>query len=175
MLVAVLGTYRSGSSAVAGVLHYLGVDMGGPFWGEHFESAELAQVLRQWWSEPRLVAAMASQQRQEHLRTWITARLQRSDVLGAKHPLLSLCGRDLVEAWGEETKFLWCRRSLDDSISSLKRMGWWPDAERIQRKLHEACVEFFDQRECFEVEYADTRDDPRKQVALLAETLGLRP
>jgi len=52
--VAVLGLYRSGSSAAAGVLHHLGVEMGAPYFEDHFESAQLAKRLRRWWHEPDL-------------------------------------------------------------------------------------------------------------------------
>jgi hypothetical protein len=52
--IAVLGLYRSGSSAAAGVLHHLGVEMGAPYWMDNYESARLARRLRRWWHEPDL-------------------------------------------------------------------------------------------------------------------------
>ncbi|MCX6913612.1 MAG: hypothetical protein NT167_11280 [Verrucomicrobia bacterium] len=52
--IAVLGVYRSGSPAVAGALHHLGVDMGPPFFEGFYESAGLSKQLRKWWDEPRL-------------------------------------------------------------------------------------------------------------------------
>ena len=55
--VAVVGTYRSGSSMIAAMLHELGVDMGAPFWGNYYEPQDLAQSLRRWWTEPQLIAA----------------------------------------------------------------------------------------------------------------------
>ena len=54
--IAILGLFNSGSTALAGVLHQLGVNMGGPpFFKEFYESAEIARNLRRWWSEPELV------------------------------------------------------------------------------------------------------------------------
>lgn len=175
MRVAVLGTYLSGSSVVAGILHHLGVDMGGPFYGQYFESAELSQALRHWWSEPRLIAAMASRQRREHLKTWITYRQQRSAHVGAMHPLLSLCGPDIVAAWGEETQFIWCQRPIEDAIISLNRKGWWPDSERIQKRIYEANSEFFQNHPHIAIAYRSIQTDPENQVLGLAKMLGLQP
>ena len=60
--IAVLGVYRSGSTAVAGALHHLGVDMGPPFFEGFYESAGLSKQLRRWWDEPRLVEKVGQAQ-----------------------------------------------------------------------------------------------------------------
>ncbi len=175
MRIAVVGTYRSGSSALAGILHFLGVDMGGPFWGEHFESNELSAALRRWWSEPRLVAAMASEARITHLREWIMARERTSQRVGAKHPLLSLSCQDLLDAWGGDTQFIWCLRPIEQSVESLARMRWWEHPERIQRTLHDANEGFFQNHPCLRVHFEETLADPRQQVERVADALALEP
>jgi hypothetical protein len=98
--VAVLGLYRSGSSAAAGVLHHLGVEMGAPYWMDNYESARLARRLRRWWHEPELQERFPAPERVRKLRDWISF-LEGGGAahVGAKHPLLSLCGDDLVQAW----------------------------------------------------------------------------
>lgn len=173
--IAVLGTYRSGSSAVAGVLHYLGVDMGAPFWGQHFESAELSQALRHWWSEPRLLPAMSAARRQVHLRAWLTGRQREAGLVGAKHPLLSLCGEDLLQAWGAEVRFVWCQRPLQDSIDSLQKQAWWAEAERIQRLLDNANCEFFREHSFVPIAFDELLEAPGAQIERLTAALGLKP
>jgi len=89
--IAVLGLYRSGSTAVAGALHHLGVDMGAPFFGGYYESEWLSKQLRQWWDEPRLVEKVAQAKRIRVLADWVQAREQAgAKWVGMKHPLLSL-------------------------------------------------------------------------------------
>jgi hypothetical protein len=94
--IAVLGVYRSGSTAVAGALHHLGVDMGPPFFEGFYESAGLSKQLRKWWDEPRLREKVSQAKRVRVLAQWIQER-ERGGVrwVGMKHPLLSLCGEDL--------------------------------------------------------------------------------
>jgi hypothetical protein len=53
------------------MLHSLGVNMGPPFWGEHFEAADLSAELRNWWSEPQLVESVTKQIRVEYLKRWL--------------------------------------------------------------------------------------------------------
>ena len=155
MRIAVLGTYRSGSSAVAGILHHLGVHMGEPFWeplvpdkGLYYESASLADLLRIWWDEPSLEEKTPKAERVPLLSKWIEDQEWAGvKQVGAKHPLLSLCGEDLLEAWGDATHFLWSRRPVEESIRSLTALGWWPGSEeRVQRRLWEAASRFFERR-----------------------------
>jgi tetratricopeptide (TPR) repeat protein len=173
--IVVVGTYRSGSSAVAGILHYLGVDMGAPFWGEHFESAELAAALRRWWNEPQLIASLSAARRQSQLKTWLASRQRTADRIGVKHPLLSLCGEDLLQAWGSEVRFVWCQRPLAAAIDSLVATGWWADAQRIQQRLHAANVDFFEQQPHCVVRFEDTLRITRATIDRLISELGLEP
>ena len=60
------------------------------------------------------------------LSDWISfLEAGRATHVGAKHPLLSLCGDDLVEAWGPAVRFIWTWRPLDESIASIRRTDWW--------------------------------------------------
>jgi hypothetical protein len=142
--IAVLGLYNSGSTAVAGMLAALGVNMGPPFWAEFYEPCDLSWHLRRWWQEPLLRESAPMSQRVNCLRKWMELQecLGHAPV-GAKHPLLSLCGSDLREAWGEETLFIWSYRSLEASIEGLKRRRWWPgQEENMQRQIWQALHEF---------------------------------
>ncbi|HUG67816.1 MAG TPA: FkbM family methyltransferase [Pirellulaceae bacterium] len=174
--VAVLGLYRSGSTALAGVLHHLGVDMGAPYFRDYFEPDALARQLRFWWNEPLLEERILPAERVRALEQWVHEREQGgADYVGCKHPLLSLCGQDLVDAWGPDTRFLWSQRPLDESIRSLIRLTWWPNAEEIQRTLWGAATEFFRNQEHLGVEYAEMLADPTRRIEQIVEYLRLEP
>lgn len=174
--IAVMGLYRSGSTAVAGAIHHLGVDLGAPFYHEYFESAELAALLRGWWDEPRLEATTPQRHRVVRLRQWIRRRdRDGAQWVGAKHPLLSLCGDDIEQAWGPDTRFVWCHRPFRESVESLERLGWWDDCELVQRKLWTELNRFFRNREHLRIDYQDLMSDPRAQIDRLVDYLQLKP
>ena len=172
--IAVLGVYRSGSTAVAGALHHLGVDMGPPFFEGFYESAWLSEQLRRWWNEPRLREKVSQAKRVRVLADWIQEREQGgAKWVGMKHPLLSLCGEDLVQAWGPEIRFIRCCRPLGDSINSLKRLGRTVDGQFLQGTLMAALDRFFAGREHLAVEFADLMSNPRREVERLMEYLNI--
>jgi hypothetical protein len=172
--IAVLGVYRSGSTAVAGALHHLGVDMGAPYFEGFYESAGLSKQLRKWFDEPHLVEKVGSAKRVRVLSEWIKEReAGGAQWVGMKHPLLSLCGDDLVQAWGPDTKFIRCRRPLQDSIDSLKRLGRSVDGAHLQGTLMAALDRFFAGREHLAVEFADLMSNPRREVERLMHYLQI--
>jgi len=175
--IAVLGLYRSGSTVVAGVLQRLGVDMGAPFYGEYYESDWLSKQLRFWWDEPRLREKVAQPKRIRILSEWIQRREQTgAKWVGMKHPLLSLCGEDLVKAWGEETKFIRCCRPLNESVESMKRgMGYRGDAQLVQSTLLEALDRFFASRRHLEISFADMMNNPGREIHRAIEFLQITP
>ena len=184
MRIAVLGTYRSGSSGVAGVLHHLGVNMGGPFWWPltpgtppFYESASLAGLLRSWWDEPGLIEKTPKAERVRVLAEWIAEQEKAgAKQAGAKHPLLSLCGEDLLEAWGDAAKFIWSHRPIEKSIHSLVHLGWWPGREEfVQRQLYDAASQFLQGRPHLRVELADLRSNPSREVERLIHFLQISP
>ena len=115
--IAVLGLYNSGSTVLAGMLHRLGVNMGPPFWMSFpsdasdinfYEPYDLSWHLRRWWDEPRAVERVPAAERIRFLEHWAAAPgCVPPGPMGAKHPLLSLCGRDLIAAWGLDVRFIW--------------------------------------------------------------------
>jgi len=175
--IAVLGLYRSGSTALAGALHHLGVDMGAPFFEDYYEPAELALQLRQWWNEPELVKMTRAGKRVAALTRWIKKREKAgSGWVGAKHPLLSLCGPDLLQAWGKETRFIWSHRPLEKSIQSLRSLGWWPDKEEfIQRTLWQSTTKFFASQEHLRLDYEAMLENPEREICHIVDYLGLHP
>ncbi len=184
MRIAVLGTYRSGSSAVAGVLHHLGVDLGGPFWQPvtpgappYYESAALADSLRRWWNEPDLHQTAPPAERVAFLSRWVEDRERDGAAhIGAKHPLLSLCGPDLLAGWGGATQFVWANRPLEEAIRALIGLGWWPGREEVvQSRLWGAAFRFLDGRPHLRVELADLTSQPAREVERIIHYLQITP
>jgi hypothetical protein len=174
--IAVLGLYRSGSTAVAGVLHHIGVDMGAPFFGGYYESEWLSKQLRKWWDEPHLREKVGQAKRVRVLAEWIQEREQGgAKWAGMKHPLLSLCGDDLVQAWGEDTRFIRCNRPLEESIESLKRLGGRVDSDLVQRTLLAGLDRFFAGRQYLQIDFLDMMSDPGRQIERLLEYLQIKP
>jgi hypothetical protein len=174
--IAVLGLFRSGSTAVAGVLSHLGVDMGAPFYGGYYESAWLSDQLRRWWDEPHLRETVPQDERIRVLRQWVEEREKAgARWVGMKHPLLSLCGEDLVKAWGEGTRFIRCCRPLDESSQSLTTLGYRGDSKVLQQKLLTALDLFFAGRDHLEIHFAAMMKDPTVEVQRLVSYLDIAP
>ena len=172
-----LGLYSSGSTATAGLLHHVGVCLGRQFWGNYFEPRWLSDQLRRWWNEPDLREVVAREQRVGQLAKWLhDMDSTGAAAVGAKHPLLVLCGDDLREAWGAETKFLWAWRPLDESIASLERRGWWPGKERaVQNRLWDAAAGFFARQEHLQIVFSDLLQRPEREMGRIIEFLELHP
>jgi len=176
--VAVLGLWRSGSTAVAGALHHLGVEMGSPFFQNYYESLWLSLKLRAWWNEPEITEKTHASKRVRTLKRWIQKQESKgSKCTGVKHPLLSLCGPDLLRAWGPSVRFVWTCRPLEKSINSLVRQNWWPSSisEQSQRALWAATTTFFADHEHLRIDFAQMMADPQQQVLRVAEYIGLKP
>jgi len=174
--IAVLGLFRSGSTAVAGVLDHLGVDMGAPFYGGYYESAWLSDQLRIWWDEPNLRETVAQPERVRILKCWIEEREKAgARWVGMKHPLLSLCGEDLVEAWGPETCFIRCCRPLEESSESLTKLGYRGDSRLLQQKLLTALDRFFAHRGHLQIHFSEFMRNPAGEVDRLIAYLGITP
>jgi hypothetical protein len=183
--VLVLGLYNSGSTALAGALHRLGVDMGAPFWstsdedspGNYYEPWDLSDRLRVWWNEPTIREGVERPARVAYLAGWLAARSHRHRrPVGAKHPLLSLCGADVVDAWGGGTRVIRAWRPLDESVARLQARRWFPGAEvPLQRALWGAAEGFCTGRPHLRVEYARLRADPAAVLAELVTFTRLAP
>ena len=184
--IAILGLYNSGSTALAGMLFRMGVNMGPPYWADSrpdsasnfYESYDLSWHLRNWWTEPDLVERVAAARRIRFLQLWV--QLQESvgfRVVGAKHPLLSLCVSDLVVAWGAAARFIWSYRPFDESVSGLKRRGWFEGHEhRVQLRLWESLQEIQGSTPgMVKLDWSHVREDPLSAARELATLADLRP
>jgi hypothetical protein len=136
-MVAVLGPYSSGTSAVAGMLHQLGISMGGAFQESDevndrgsFEAVGLADLCRKFFDEPWLTEQVRPELRTKLLRIWAANRRDYRDhpdkLAGAKHPLLCMMGPEISEAW-DNPAIVSVLRDPGETVASLARRGWnWP-------------------------------------------------
>jgi len=183
--IAVLGLYNSGSTALAGALHRLGVYMGSPYWyssddnakDNYYEPWDLGCQLRYWWNEPAIRENTHQEIRIACLANWLRMRqCFHQGVVGAKHPLLSLCGEDLLTAWGADTLFLRSWRPLEESIARLKARNWFsPYEEPLQRTLWHALEQFRARQPHLTVAYQRLRSEPAAVLREIAVYAHLNP
>lgn len=186
MRFALLGLYNSGSSALAGMLHRLGANLGPPFARDpqstapirRYESGDLGHSLRTWWNEPDIEERVPRDERVSWLVDWAGRHWLGSPApLGAKHPLLALCTADIIAAWGADTRFLWSYRPLAESIAGLERRGWFAGRETtLQERLWSALRDFeAGHRGVVRLEWSRARADPHRTARELADFAGLEP
>jgi len=186
MRFVILGLYNSGSTALAGMMHRLGANMGPPFFAtsdetsdlNYYEPLDLSNYLRWCWDEPNLVERAAAGLRTASLRLWVEHQERASSApVGAKHPFLSLCGRELLAGWGPDTRLIWSYRDLDESIRGLERRRWHPGREAaIQLRLWNSLCEFErTQPGLVRVNWSDVKLDPAAVARNLAGLVGLQP
>lgn len=144
-VIAVVGPFRSGTSAVAGVLHRLGVSMGkglkpanaaNP--GGYYESFQLARLCRLSYKEPLMKEMIVRKRRVQLLREWLQSRGKETGPIGAKHPTLCLIIPDIIEAW-PRLKIVCTERPMEESQASMRRIGWWP--EKAIRETYPRLIE----------------------------------
>ncbi len=175
MRIAVLGLFNSGSTALAGVLHRLGVNMGGPpFHMQFYEPEDLAAKLRLWWSEPELVESAGLDERVRFLTEWIERKEREGFTeIGIKHPLLCLSALDVEKAWGPGVCYIWSKRDLIDSIGGLERRHWYANPAAMQLRLWDALIDFVATRQHLRVSYTELVGNPHRTIEQLVQELGL--
>ncbi len=173
MRAAIIGLYNSGSSVLSQIVEDLGADIGRPLWHSHFESKKLMEQLRVWWNEPELVENTDATTRIDYLKLWAQYHEASSDLICAKHPLLSLSAWDLDAAWGPAYKAIRASRPLETSIRQLTKREWFKEPDRMQRTLFASCEEYFKSKEHLAVEYDELLKNPLKAVEQIADFLEL--
>lgn len=131
--LAVTGTYFSGINAISGTLKMLGAypgfDLGKPEPNRphFFEETYLGEICRNCYTEPWLLENLPKSDRINHLRRWAGLQCKRkpdgTSLLYGKHPILSLMGEELMEAWNAP-KFLCVERDDDECYGAMSLMPW---------------------------------------------------
>jgi hypothetical protein len=186
-IIVVLGPFCGGTSAVAGVLHHLGVFMGTAFYLHHppyeppdtWEDLGLAELCRRAFSEPGGQFHMDAASFEAELRRWAndhrrTARIARRRP-GAKHPSLCLAVDFIQDAWDPVLPVVVDRPTADVVASLNRRKWWWNEQNRITTtaRLIEARDRALDHAATIRVEFEALRAMPALVIRRLADELCL--
>ena len=145
-IIVVLGPWCGGTSAVAGVLHHLGVFMGADFvWAyrgphETWEDSQLSKLCVRAFTEPGAQLQMDPRSLVANLRSWADSHRGAARTAGrrpgVKHPLLCVAMDFMREASGPVVPVV-VDRPVPNVIASLNRLGWWKDEqERAESTAH---------------------------------------
>jgi hypothetical protein len=191
--VAVVGLHRSGSSAIAMMLHKLGVSMGDKLVGYEAmhggggEAAGLAAICEWAARFPATTITRPRDQLRKKLERWIGGRLNGRTIAGGKYPHLCAMGEELTGICGDTLRVVHCDRPLDDSIDSLKRRsrkcgGWLAvsddDSEAVQRWLWDEKEKFLaavPAERVLNVSHEEVMTNPRRVVDEMIDFLGISP
>jgi hypothetical protein len=184
-IIVVLGPWCGGTSAVAGVLHHLGVLMGTQYdWNyrelhDTWEDSSLSQLCRRAFTEPGAQLQMDSGLLVANLRSWADSHRGAARAAGrragVKHPLLCVAVDFIREAWGPVVPVV-VDRPVANVIASLNRLGWWQDEQqRAESTAH--LIAARDQAlagaATVRVDFEELRAAPADVIGRLADELGL--
>ena len=184
-IIVVLGPWCGGTSAVAGVLHHLGVFMGADFvWAyrgphETWEDSRLSKLCVRAFSEPGAQLQMDAGALAANLRSWADSHRGAARMAGrrpgVKHPLLCVAMDFMREACGPVVPVV-VDRPVANVIASLNRLGWWQDErERAESTAH--LIAARDQALAgavtVRVDFEQLRATPADVIGRLADELGL--
>jgi hypothetical protein len=185
-IIVVLGPWCGGTSAVAGVLHHLGVFMGANFvWAyrgphETWEDSHLSQICVRAFTEPGAQLQMDPESLVGSLRVWADSHRAAAHSAGCragvKHPLLCVAMDFMREACGPVVPVV-VERPVANVIASLNRLGWWKDErERAESTAH--LIAARDQALAgaapVRVDFEELRAAPAGVIRRLADELGLK-
>ncbi|MGA8330691.1 MAG: hypothetical protein WB777_15520, partial [Mycobacterium sp.] len=185
-IIVVLGPFGGGTSAIAKVLHHLGVFMGTDFdWTyrkphDTWEESYLSRLCRRAFSEPRGHLQMDVDSLQTQLRAWADGHRRAARIAGgrpgAKHPLLCVALDFLRQSWGPVVPVV-VDRPFDNVVASLNRLGWWADEqERVEstKYLLAARDNGIRGTAVVRVDFEALRASPSIVIRRLADELGLQ-
>ncbi|MCL2623007.1 MAG: hypothetical protein FWD31_05000 [Planctomycetaceae bacterium] len=186
--IAVMGTYFGGGNTVAGVLQRLGFSLGSEIDNaktnvESFEDFRLQELCRQCYTEPWLEEHLTCEDRVNHLRHWAGRQCQPQrrpvKVLCGYHPILSLMGAELREAWNEP-KFILLERPDEECWQVMQRMPWCWHPQSVKYafgRLRRARETFLKTSPCeiLPLTYQQIMEQSDASVVRICEFLNHRP
>ena len=175
--VIVLGCYRSGTSAVAGVLHHLGVPMGKQF------DPPTKNNIKGYWEDVEFKKFHQffdtnNKQLMDDYAALIKSREDEHKLWGLKDPLLCLLLDQFVSNLSCKHKLIICRRSIEDISSSISRAMGEQDALRYM-PLAKHYLESMEKQislykgNCLILNHEDTLMNPGVTVGALAGFLSI--
>jgi hypothetical protein len=184
-IIVVLGPWCGGTSAVAKVLHHLGVLMGTRFdvgvreLDDTWEDSDLSLLCRRAFSEPGGQLLMDPHTLRVKLRDWAVNHRGAARIAerrpGVKHPALCAAVDHIREAWGPLVPVV-VDRPAANVVASLNRLGWWSDEkERAESTAHLIAARDLALAgvETVRVDFEELRSEPATVIRRLAGDLGL--
>ncbi len=184
-MIVVLGTIGGGTSAVASVLHHLGVFMGTEFGAsyrelqQNWEDAGIGQLCRRAVNAKSGQLQMEPHLFQEKLRIWADDHRRAARAAdrrpGVKHPLLCAAIDLLDDAWGPIVPVV-VDRPVAKVLTTLKRLDWWPDEQdgvESTTRLLAARDMSLANRPTIHIDFEELRATPVPVIRRLADELGL--
>lgn len=186
---AILGCHSSGSSALAGSLYYLGVDLGEHLWGMYGnppvyggEDFELSKILEAILPLPNTYSNYTQKQLLDIFTIYIARRYKhKKGPIAAKYPTLAVFGGTFCDLLEDKLKVILCDRDIDKSILSLHRR--YPDVEldkisNLQHYIYNSAINLYNKlpedRKII-VNYEDTCNKPEETIKRLVDFIGLCP
>lgn len=197
--VAVVGPPRSGTSAVAGLLHQMGVHMGDSLlpanvhnpkgFYEDMDFVELNARLLNGVEDP-LVEPRWTQELHDQFSALVRSKASTHELWGVKDPRLCMTLPMLakaLKAYGCELRVVTTLRSIHHSVDSLKKLHGGMSADRAamivgkysyarsmnMEKWMQADPQNLGRQ--FQVLYDQLVDEPDKVIAYLQTFVGLEP
>jgi hypothetical protein len=184
-IIVVLGPWCGGTSAVAKVLHHLGVLMGTRFdvgvreLDDTWEDTDLSLLCRRAFSEPGGQLLMDVRTLRVNLRDWATNHRNAARTAGrrpgVKHPALCNAVDHIRDAWGPLVPVV-VDRPPANVVASLNRLGWWADEkERAESTAHLIAARDLALAgvPTVRVDFEELRSTPAIVIRRLAGELGL--
>lgn len=179
-MIVVYGSWSSGSSTIAGILHHLGVNMGAPFiqtrdprTPNSYESRSLCRFLCQNLDQATLERSPDADSNSiiAGLRAWSSGK---GEPFGAKHPLLSMIMEECDQAWGEHKRIIiW--RPETEILASFKRRNWSFFRDDTPRRIYAEIVKKCLDRSYLMLHYSNVIADSRSAVDQIISYCELQP
>ncbi len=181
--IVVLGTGRSGTSAIAGILHHLGVHMGDVFVAAdttnpygHFEDIDFVQTHRNV-----IMQNMSSVQATQLLKSlWdkkISAAQQSNARWGFKDPMTTNLTHFYLNN-GFEMDIIWAYRDFSEvEKSSFKAYRWTPEVTQDRLNIRMKIMEDLEKnrRIALKVDFNTLLQQPAQIIAEIIRTFDLHP
>jgi len=184
-IIVVLGPWCGGTSAVAKVLHHLGVLMGTRFdvavreLQDTWEDADLSLLCRRAFSTPGAQLQWDPATVEAKFRSWADDHRRAARAAGrrpgVKHPVLCAAVDLINSAWGPIVPVV-VERPAAKVVASLNRLGWWKnEQERAESTEHlmTARDRALAGVATVRVDFEELRAAPAVVIRRLADELGL--
>ena len=186
---AILGCHSSGSSALAGSLYHLGVDLGTYLYGMYGsapiyggEDYELAKILESIIPLPKVCTDKSIKQILDIFTVYIARRYKnKKGPIAAKYPTLAIFGDTLYNLLDDKLRVIVCDRDINKSILSLSKR--YPDVDLykisnlqnfIYNSANSLANKLPDDRKII-INYDDTCNKPEETIERLINFMGLNP